>query len=94
MLFNFVLDSSHLIAEGGSDGCLLRIQDIVAMIDINDKDKISKSPSHKLEFGIYATECRVDNAYNQATPILAFRLSNLNVKLHDSWATTGHSDSK
>jgi hypothetical protein len=86
MNFNFAMGNSRLIAEGGSNGCLLKIQDIVASISTSDKDELTKMPSHKLEFGIFATECRVDSAYNQATPILAFRLSNLNLKLNDCWS--------
>lgn len=85
--FNFSIDSTRLIAEGGSNGCLLRIQDITAAIEVHEKHKITECPSHKLDFGIYAAECRVDSAYNQASPILAFRLSNLNMKLNDNWET-------
>lgn len=85
MLFNFILDNCRIIAEGGSNGCLFRIQDITSTVEINDKDDDTGSPSHKLEFGIFATECRVDSAYNSATPILAFRLSSFNLKLNDSW---------
>lgn len=84
--FNFSIDSTRLIAEGGSNGCLLRIQDITAAIEVNEKGKLSgECPSHKLDFGIYAAECRIDSAYNQASPILAFRLSSLNLKLSDNW---------
>ena len=85
MAFNFTIDNTRLIAEGGSNGCLLRIQDITTSVEISDMNKTSKCPSHKIDFGIYATECRVDSAYNQATPILAFRLSNLTVRLNDTW---------
>jgi hypothetical protein len=86
MKFNFTLDNSRLIAEGGSNGCLLRVQDITAALEINEKNK--KCPSHKLDFGIYAAECRVDSAYNQTSPILAFRLSSLNLKLSDTWESS------
>ena len=85
MQFNFVLDNSRLIAEGGSNGCLLRLQDITSSVEINDRNDDTGCPSHKIEFGIDATECRIDSAYNQATPILAFRLSSLNLKINDSW---------
>lgn len=83
--FNFSIDSTRLIAEGGSNGCLLRIQDISAAIEVHEKNQLTQCPSHKLDFGIYAAECRIDSAYNQASPILAFRLSNLNLKLNDNW---------
>ena len=84
--FNFSIDNTRLIAEGGSNGCLLRIQDISAAIEVNEKGKLtSECPSHKLDFGIFAAECRIDSAYNQASPILAFRLSSLNLKLSDNW---------
>jgi hypothetical protein len=86
MKFNFALDNSRLIAEGGSNGCLLRIQDITAAIEINEKKK--GCPSHKLDFGIYAAECRVDSAYNQTSPILAFRLSSLSLRLNDTWESS------
>ena len=86
--FNFNLDNSRLIAEGGSNGCLLRIQDITASIEYNDKNQVTRCPSHKIDFGIYAAECRVDSAYNQTSPILAFRLSSLNLKLNDTWEST------
>lgn len=85
--FNFSIDSTRLIAEGGSNACLLRIQDITAAIEVNEKGKLA-CPSHKLDFGIYAAECRIDSAYNQASPILAFRLSSLNLKLSDNWETS------
>jgi hypothetical protein len=90
MIFNFALDNARLIAEGGSNGCLLRIQDITSSIEINDKNKQTGCPFHKVDFLIYATECRIDSAYNQASPILAFRLSNLSLKLNDSWAVPTH----
>ena len=94
ILFDFALDNCRLIAEGGSNGCLLRIQDVTTSIEVNDLDKSTKHPSHKIEFGIYATECRIDSAYNQASPILAVRFSNLNLKLNDSWlsALSNNSD--
>ena len=85
MLFNLAIESSKLIAEGGSNACLLRIQDITTTVEISDKNKLTNCPSHKIDFGIFATECRIDSAYNQATPILAFRLSNLTLKLNDTW---------
>ena len=85
MLFNFALENSRLIAEGGSNGCLVRIQDITACVECSDKNKQNALPFHKCEVFIYATEMRVDSAYNQASPILACRLSSLNVKLNDSW---------
>lgn len=85
MKFNFSLDKSKLITDGGSNSCSLRIQDITAAIEINDKDKITKCPSHKLEFCMFAAECRVETAYNTNSPILAFRMSSLNLKLNDSW---------
>lgn len=85
MQCNFVLENSRLIAEGGSNGCLLRLQDITSNIEINDKNEETGCPSHKLDFGISATECRIDSAYNQATPILAVRLSSLYLKINDSW---------
>lgn len=85
MMFNFMLENCRLIAEGGSNGCLFRIQDITSNVEINDKNDGTGSPSHKIDFGVFATECRVDCAYNTATPILAFRLSSFNLKLNDSW---------
>lgn len=85
MLLNFVLENCRLIAEGGSNGCLFRIQDITSNVEINDKNNEKGSPSHKLDFGIAAAECRIDCAYNAATPILAFRLSSFTLKLSDSW---------
>ncbi len=85
MQFNFVLENSRVIAEGGSNGCLLRLQDITSSVEINNKNEDTGCPSHKIEFGILATECRIDSAYNQATPILAVRLSSLNLKINDSW---------
>ena len=86
-MFNFSIENTRLIADGGSNGCLLRIQDITTSVEINEKNKLTKSPFHKVEFGIYAAECRVDSAYNQASPILAARLSNANIKLNDNWET-------
>ena len=88
MLFNLAIDGSQLIAEGGSNGCLLRIQDITTTVEISDQNKVTKCPSHKIDFGIFATECRIDSAFNQATPILAFRLSNLSLRLNDTWEPT------
>lgn len=88
MEFNFSIDNTKLIAEGGSNGCLLRIQDITTAIQIKDENKTTKFPVHKIDFGIYAAECRVDSAYNQTSPILAFRFSNLNLKLTDSWESS------
>ena len=88
MLFNVAIDSSRLIAEGGSNGCLLRIQDITTTVEISDQNKLTNCPSHTIDFGIFATECRIDSAYNQATPILAFRLSNLTLRLNDTWEPT------
>ena len=85
MQFNFVLDNSRLIAEGGTNGCMVRMQDITSSIEIIDKNEETGCPSHKLEFGILATECRIDSAYNQATPILACRFSSLNLKINDEW---------
>ena len=85
MLFSFVLENSRLVAEGGSNACSLRMQDISASVEVNDKHEETGCPSHKIEFGILATECQIDSAYNQATPILAARLSSLNLKINDSW---------
>jgi hypothetical protein len=84
MLFNFILDSCRIIAEGGSNACCFRIQDITSAVEINDQDE-KGNPSHKIDFGILATECRVDSAYNSQTPILSFRLSSFNLKLNDQW---------
>ena len=36
MFFNVAIDSSKLIAEGGSNACLLRIQDITTSVDKNN----------------------------------------------------------
>lgn len=92
MLFNFILDNCRIIAEGGSNGCLFRIQDITSTVEVNDNknnETTGASPFYKIDFGIFATECRVDSAYNSATPILAFRLSSFNLKLNDSWEFLG-----
>lgn len=86
--FNFSIDNTRLIADGGSNACLLRIQDITASVEVNEKNKNTKFPWHKMDFSVYAAECRIDSAYNQASPILAFRLSNLNLKLNDNWETS------
>ena len=56
MLLNFILDSCRIIAEGGSNACCLRIQDITSAVEINDQDE-KGNPSHKIDFGILATEC-------------------------------------
>ena len=88
MFFNVAIDSSKLIAEGGSNACLLRIQDITTSVD---KNKLTNCPSHKIDFGIFATECRIESAYNQATLILAFRLSNLTLRLNDTWGRLSNS---
>ncbi len=85
MQYNFVLDNARVEAEGGSNGCLVRLQDITSAVEINNKNEETGCPSHKIEFGILATECRIDSAYNQATPILAVRLSSLNLNINDSW---------
>jgi hypothetical protein len=96
------IDKSRLIAEGGSNGILLRIQDITMSIDYLDNQKNNTNqqemplitklknddetfPTHQLDFGIYAIECRIDSAYNQATPIMAVRLSNLALRINDLW---------
>lgn len=87
MQYNLVLENSRLMAEGGSNVCLLRMQDITSNVEINDKNEETGCPSYKVEFGILATECRIDSAYNQATPILAVRLSSLNLVINDHWET-------
>lgn len=92
MEYNLSIDSTNLIAEGGSNGILLRVQDISTAIKINENDKKKNLPLHKIEFGIYAAECRVDSAYNQASPIFVLRFSNLNVKLSDSWFNLNQMD--
>jgi hypothetical protein len=84
MKLNFTLENSCLIAEGGANACLLRIQDIASDMEFNDKNEITKFPSHKCEFGIFAAECRLDSPGNP-TPTLAFRFSNLCFKLNDTW---------
>ncbi|CAF0826478.1 unnamed protein product [Brachionus calyciflorus] len=85
MVYNFSIENTNLTAEGGLNRIQLRIQDINTAIKMNENDKKTLKPSHKIEFGIYATECRVESAYNQASPIFILRFSNLNVKLSDSW---------
>ena len=82
---NFELENCGMSADGGTNGLLLRLQDISSAIEISGRSEETKCPSYKIEFGILATECRVDSAYNQTTPILAFRLSSFNIKLNDSW---------
>jgi len=64
---------------------MLRVQEISSFIEMDDMDEKSKAPIHKIDLSIVAVECQIFNAFNNITPILASRLSNLYVKLNDVW---------
>jgi hypothetical protein len=85
MQYSFVLDGSKLIADGGSNACMIRVQDISSFAEIDDENTVTKAPKHNIDLSVYAVECRMDTVYNQSTPILTFRLNNLSVKINDFW---------